>query len=62
MSKPVKEMIAAEYVRRFGDLEGALVIDIRGIEANENNALRLGLLEKDIRVTVIIAASTGSLW
>ena len=53
MSKPVKEMITADYQRRFGDLDGALVIDIRGIEANENNALRLGLLEKSIRVTVV---------
>jgi len=53
MSKPVKEMIMADYQTRFGDLEGALVIDIRGIEANENNELRLDLLTKDVRVTVI---------
>ncbi len=53
MSKPVKEMIQAEYARRFGDLEGALVVDIRGIEANDNNAMRLSLLEKNIRITVV---------
>lgn len=53
MSKPVKEMIMAEYHRRFNELEGALVIDIRGIDANENNSLRLGLAEKSIKVTVI---------
>lgn len=53
MSKPVKEMIQAEYTRRFADLEGALVVDIRGIEANKNNEMRLGLLEKNIRITVI---------
>jgi len=53
MSKPVKEMIMKDYTRRFGDLEGALIIDIRGIEANDNNALRLSLQEKDIRVSVI---------
>ena len=43
MSKPVKEMILAEYQKRFVDLDGALVIDIRGIDANENNTLRLDL-------------------
>ena len=53
MSKPVKEMIMRDYQRRFGDLEGALVIDVRGIEANENNAMRLDLAEQDIRITVV---------
>ena len=53
MSKPVKEMITADYKRRFDDLEGALIVDIRGIEANKNNELRLDLAEKNIRVTVI---------
>lgn len=53
MSKPVKEMIIDEYSRRFGELDSALIVDIRGIEANQNNALRIGLLEKDIRVTVV---------
>ncbi|MDY7107229.1 MAG: 50S ribosomal protein L10 [Planctomycetota bacterium] len=53
MSKPVKEMIMADYKRRFEDLTGALVVDIRGIEANNNNAMRLGLAEKNIRITVI---------
>jgi len=53
MSKPVKQMIMADYKRRFEELEGALVIDIRGIEANANNQMRLGLADKEIRVTVI---------
>lgn len=53
MSKPVKEMIMSDYEGRFDGIDGALVVDIRGIEANENNELRLGLAEKDIRVTVI---------
>jgi large subunit ribosomal protein L10 len=53
MSKPVKEMIMFDYKRRFQDLDGALVVDIRGIEANANNSLRLGLAEKSIRITVI---------
>ncbi len=53
MSKPVKEMIMKTYQSRFSDLESAVVVDIRGIEANDNNELRLGLLENDIRVTVV---------
>ena len=53
MSKPVKEMIVDEYRRRFDGIEGGLVVDLRGIDANENNNLRVDLLKKDIRVTVV---------
>ncbi len=53
MSKPVKELIIADYRRRFDDVENALLIDIRGIDANENNVFRIDLARKDIRVTVI---------
>jgi len=53
MSKLVKELIIKDYEQRFGHLTEALVIDIRGINANDNNAMRLGLLKKDIRVTVV---------
>jgi len=53
MSKPVKEMIIADYQKRFQGLDGALVLDIRGITANENNQIRGGLIEKEIRVTVV---------
>lgn len=53
MSKPVKEMIMAEYRERFAGVQDALLIDIRGIDANENNALRLDLARKDIRITIV---------
>jgi large subunit ribosomal protein L10 len=53
MSKQVKELMVDDYRNRFADVDGALVVDIRGIEANENNSLRLGLLQKNIRVTVV---------
>ena len=53
MSKPVKELITSNYKQRFGELEGAVIIDIRGIDANKNNAFRLDLQEKDIRITVL---------
>ena len=53
MSRPMKQMIVQEYQRRFDGVSDALLIDIRGIPANANNELRLGLLKKDIRITVI---------
>ena len=53
MSKFVKELMVREYQERFGDISEALIVDIRGIEANENNALRLELHSKNIRVSVL---------
>ena len=53
MSKPVKELMVSDYQRRFADLEGALVVDIRGIGANDNNQMRLGLEQQSVRVTVL---------
>ena len=53
MSKPVKELIIDDYKERFEDVEGALVVDIRGMTSNDNNSLRRGLQQKHIRVTVI---------
>lgn len=53
MSKPVKDMISADYQRRFGELEGAVVVDIRGIAANENNEMRQALAERQVRVMVV---------
>jgi large subunit ribosomal protein L10 len=53
MSKPIKDMLVSEYKRRFGDIGNALLIDIRGIGANENNDLRVDLQGKDIHITVL---------
>lgn len=53
MSRPVKNMIVEEYNERFGDTEAALVIDIRGITANQNNSLRLDLAKQNVRITVV---------
>jgi len=53
MSKPMKEMIVEEYRERVGDYEDALVISLRGIDSNATNAIRAGLAEKEIRVTVV---------
>jgi large subunit ribosomal protein L10 len=53
MSKPIKELVMEDYKERFVDVDGALVVDIRGINANDNNAIRKGLQKKNIRVTVV---------
>lgn len=53
MSKPVKEMMIRDYQDRLGDAENAVVISIRGIEANENNRFRVGLFQEGIRVMVV---------
>ena len=53
MSKHIKKMIVDEYKRRFDDIQDALVVDIRGIDANENNDLRVDLLGKNIHITVL---------
>ena len=53
MSKTVKNFLMRDYMDRIGDVQDAVVVSIRGIPANENNELRLGLAEKEISVTVI---------
>lgn len=53
MSKPVKEMIVEDYKQRFEGVEGALVVDIRGVNAAQNHEFRSGLRAKDIRVTIV---------
>ncbi len=53
MSKPIKNLIVDSYKRRFEGLTGAVVIDIRGVEANDNNALRSELNGKGVKVTVV---------
>ena len=53
MSKPVKNLITDSYKKRFEGLSGAVVIDIRGVTANDNNLMRAGLAEKQIKITVV---------
>ncbi|MEM1423821.1 MAG: 50S ribosomal protein L10 [Planctomycetota bacterium] len=53
MSKPVKNMLIRDYQERLGDTTDALVVSIRGIEANDNNNLRQALAAKDIKITVV---------
>ncbi|MSQ89994.1 MAG: 50S ribosomal protein L10 [Phycisphaerales bacterium] len=53
MSKPIKNMIVGEYKKRFADVEGAVLIEIRGIPAKATTQLRAQLRATDVRVTVV---------
>ncbi len=53
MSKPVKNLITDQYKTMFDGVSGAVIVDIRGIEANTTNEMRAGLADKSIKVTVV---------
>lgn len=53
MSKPIKNMIVGEYKKRFADVEGAVLIEIRGMPAKATTQLRAQLRATDVSVTVI---------
>ena len=53
MSKPIKDMIVADYEQRFADLDNAVVVEVRGMEANDNNAFRSELAKSGIKLTIV---------
>jgi large subunit ribosomal protein L10 len=53
MSKPVKDMIIAEYRKRFTGVTGAVVVEVRGLDAAANNRMRNRFREGGVRVTVL---------
>lgn len=53
MSKTVKNLMIRDYEARLEGVEDALLISVRGVPANDNNALRRDLFAKNIHVTVI---------
>lgn len=53
MSRPVKNLIIQYYQKELGQLEGAVLIDIRGLKSNQANMLRGGLAQKKMRVRVV---------
>jgi large subunit ribosomal protein L10 len=53
MSKPVKDMIIAEYRKRFGGVQGGVVVEIRGLDATSNNSLRTNFRKHGARVAVL---------
>ncbi len=53
MSKPVKNLMQKTYEEKFANLEGAILIDVRGVKSNQTNALRARLSKKKVKVTVV---------
>jgi large subunit ribosomal protein L10 len=53
MSKPIKKLITDSYAKRFGEMDGAIVMSIRGVNSKTNTKLRARLKAKNIRVTVV---------
>lgn len=53
MSKPVKNLITKDYESRFEGLNGAVLVDIRGIDSNTTNTFRAGLAQKQMKITIV---------
>jgi large subunit ribosomal protein L10 len=53
MSKPIKNLTTASYRKRFSELDGAVLVDVRGVKSNQANNLRGALKKKSVRVTVV---------
>lgn len=53
MSKTVKEMIVREYRKRFDGVEGAVAVELAGLDAIATNRMRSHLRSKSVRVTVV---------
>jgi large subunit ribosomal protein L10 len=53
MSKTVKEMISRDYASMIEGVDDALLVSIRGIDANSTNTIRRKLQAKDIRITIV---------
>jgi len=53
MSKYLKNLIATDLKNRLNDVEEALIVDVVGMEANQNVILRRELRNKGIRLIVV---------
>lgn len=53
MSKPVKEMIAADLRRRYNDVDSACVVDITGLNVQQTEQIRRRLRERSARLEVV---------
>lgn len=62
MSKPVKNMIVHSYQNRFEGQTGGVVICLRGIDANSNNAIRGSLAEKKMNVMIVKNSLARRAW
>jgi large subunit ribosomal protein L10 len=53
MSKPVKDVITHEYQQAFGELEGACVVNVVGLDAISTNKLRNEIRAKKLSMKVV---------
>ena len=53
MSKPLKELVRKELIRRFQGLTSLAVVGFTGLDGNATNAIRGRLRGKDIHMTVV---------
>lgn len=53
MSKPVKSLIIESYRRRFAEVDGAVLVSIRGLESGSNTKLRADLNGKNMQMAVV---------
>ena len=53
MSKPVKELLRKELVRRLDGVTSLVIVDLTGVDAVSTGKIRGRLCEKDIRLTVV---------
>ena len=53
MSKPVKEMVVAELRKTFEGVQNACVVDLTGLNIQEQEEIRCALREKSARLQVV---------
>ncbi len=53
MSKPVKELVRKELVKRFAGVDSLAVVGFTGLDAVTTHTVRGRLLEKGVRLTVV---------
>ena len=62
MSKPVKNLTKKTYQAKFDEIDSAVLIEVRGVKSNQNNALRQNLADKGIKVTVVKNTLAKAVW
>lgn len=53
MSKYVKGLLQKELERKFADVSEFLVVEVRGVDGNENNEMRGVLKENGIKLSIV---------
>jgi large subunit ribosomal protein L10 len=62
MSKTIKNMIVAQYRKRFAGVEGALVIELRSVNGLDTTNLRRELRKKQVTLTVVKNTLARKAW